>query len=542
MRESHYLTQGSDAWKAFREKHFGASEASAMLGMSPYKTRDQLLHEKATGLTKEVDPGTQKVFDRGHEVEKLARPIVEKMIGVELSPVVMSLGKLSASTDGLDFEGVIAWENKQFNQAHYEQVKNGELPEIHWPQCQQVLHVTGAEKLFFTISDGTEENTAGVWVYVDESKVALLHAGWNQFSDDLESYSPPVKIEKVEASQVKVLPTPSVVVKGEVHVSNLNEITPKFDEYLSSINTNLVSDSDFADAEANAKNCREMGKRIEALQDNIIAQMVSVNEVNGILENYKKAFNQVGLRLEKAVKEQKESLKTQAIMQAKQAYNDHLNELQKNCVVMLNLVVPQPDFAGAIKGVKTIVSMHSRINDALAAGKSALSVEYQNIALKSEYIKSNIEGYAHLINIADLATKDMDYIKLHIQSVKDAEDKRKAEHEAAIKAKAEAEARAKVEAEQRAKAESELKVAYQRAGQPINEVKPVEAKAETLPAQAEAVSLAQHQSTIFSDLTSVQPMSRPSRDEIVSLVADHYGVTHHQAHGWLNDLFYAMAA
>lgn len=432
--QSHNLVQGSNEWRSFRAKHFGASEASAMLGLSPYKTRTQLLHEKKTGLTQEVNPATQKVFDNGHRVEALARPIAEKIIGEELSPKTFSNGRLSASCDGITFMDDIAWENKQFNAAHYEQVINGELPEIHWPQCQQVMYCSGAEKLFFTVSDGTEERTAGVWVFADAELQNQIIAGWAQFEADLATHVPPVHIEKVEAETIQALPVPSVIVRGEITASNISEITPKFDAYLGNIKTELSTDQDFADAEANAKNCRETAKRIEALQENIIAQMVSVNELNSTLENYKAAFNKVGLRLEKAVKEQKETLKTQAIMKAKIAYSDFVTELNKDIPVMLSMKLVCPDFAGAIKGVKTIGSMQSRINDALAQGKVEAAVLANDVKNKLAYINEAIKGYEHLFAVQSMCFADIDYIKMLIQSTKDAEDKRKAEHEALIKA------------------------------------------------------------------------------------------------------------
>lgn len=69
MSKTHNLVQGSEEWHAFRSTRFGASEASAMLGISPYKTRTDLLKEKATGVTPEVTAMTQVIFDRGHAVE-----------------------------------------------------------------------------------------------------------------------------------------------------------------------------------------------------------------------------------------------------------------------------------------------------------------------------------------------------------------------------------------------------------------------------------------------------------------------------------------
>ena len=38
--QTHNLKQGENDWHEFRAKHFGASEAAAMLGISPYLTRN----------------------------------------------------------------------------------------------------------------------------------------------------------------------------------------------------------------------------------------------------------------------------------------------------------------------------------------------------------------------------------------------------------------------------------------------------------------------------------------------------------------------
>lgn len=507
-RITHALVQGEPAWHAFRADHFGASEASAILGLSPYKTRDELLHEKATGLTKEVNAATQRIFDNGHEVEALALPIVEQTIGTELYPVTMSYGKLSASCDGLDYHKKIAWENKQFNKAHFEQVKNGELPEIHWPQCQQVLHVTGAEKLFFTISDGTPERTVGLWVYTDNNQLAKLLSGWEQFKQDLENYVPPVQVEKVVAETVKELPVPSVVVRGEITQSNIAEITPMFDAYLESINTQLKTDTDFANAEANAKNCRDTAKRIEALQDNIIAQMVSVNEVNCILGNYKDAFNKIGLSLEKAVKEQKETIKTNAILKAKSEYLEFIGNIK--CEISLNQYFVLPNFAEAIKGVKTIESMQSRINDALAQGKSLATSIAKDINTKLAYVNDAIKGYEHLFNVNDFIIRDIDYIKLHIASVKEQEDVRKKEAEERIKALIEAD-RLEKEALKISQAQYEAEL-----------VKP-------------EVVLQKHiNQTEFKEIFN---RTEPTRQDILSLVAGSYKTTPQQAELWLVNMF-----
>ena len=96
------LVQGTPEWMEFRLTHHGASEAAAMLGLSKKVKRSELMLAKHTGVAKEFSAWVQeKVLDHGHEVEALARPLVEKLIGEPLYPVTMSYGKLSASCDGL---------------------------------------------------------------------------------------------------------------------------------------------------------------------------------------------------------------------------------------------------------------------------------------------------------------------------------------------------------------------------------------------------------------------------------------------------------
>lgn len=88
--KTHQLTQGSPEWLAYRANHFNASDAPAMLGISQYESRTELLHRLATGIAPEVDAATQRRFDDGHRFEALARPIAESIIGEELYPVVGS--------------------------------------------------------------------------------------------------------------------------------------------------------------------------------------------------------------------------------------------------------------------------------------------------------------------------------------------------------------------------------------------------------------------------------------------------------------------
>ena len=56
---THNLVQGTPQWHAYRAAHDNASDAPAMMGVSSYKTRDQLIAERATGIVPEVDAATR---------------------------------------------------------------------------------------------------------------------------------------------------------------------------------------------------------------------------------------------------------------------------------------------------------------------------------------------------------------------------------------------------------------------------------------------------------------------------------------------------
>src|SRR5450830_271314 len=134
-REIHNLLQGSDDWHAFRFDHRGASEAAAMLGLSKKATRTELVRMKATGLAKEFSDWVQEnILDHGHEVEAMARPLAERIIGEDLYPVTLSLGRASASCDGLNMAETIGWEHKQWNAELADAVAAGVLPDEHAPQ------------------------------------------------------------------------------------------------------------------------------------------------------------------------------------------------------------------------------------------------------------------------------------------------------------------------------------------------------------------------------------------------------------------------
>lgn len=391
------LKQGTAEWLAFRQNKFTASDAPAVMGFSKYKTRDQLIKEKATGLTEEVTPDQQARFDRGHEVEALARTILEEELGEELYPVTgyhETYLDIAASLDGMDMLGEFLFEHKLWNKnlvAFIEEHKD--LPESHWPQLEQQLYVSGANYCYFIVSDGTKFNRL---IHKYESKpqrIKALIAAWTQFAIDLKSYEVPVHIEKVEAKRIDALPVLSIEINGSVKSSNLATYKDTLLARIDLINTQPATDQEFADAEAMVKFCKKAEDELKQAEKLVLGQVVDINEAINTISELAGAMRDKRLKLNNSVKARKEELKLDMIQKADKALVDYTSKLNEELEgVYIPLI--RGDFAQAIKGKKNITSMQSAINDQLA--KSKISVNEMASVIRTNLKTFNELGRDHL--------------------------------------------------------------------------------------------------------------------------------------------------
>lgn len=445
-REIHNLLQGSDDWHAFRFDHHGASEAAAMLGLSKKVTRSELVRMKATGLAKEFSDWVQEnILDYGHEVEALARPFAERIIGDDLYPATLSLGRESASCDGLNMAETIGFEHKQWNAELAASVRAGVLPDEHQPQVQQQLMVTGAEKWLFMASDGTENNMVWMWVYPDAAWFERIVAGWEQFDVDVANYTQVDHAVKPEAAPAAALPALVVQTEGKVVSSNLMAYQKAAEKFLSTIKTDLQDDQDFADAEYNVKFCGEAEAKLEHAKAAALAQTSTIDEVMRTVDHIKAQFRSKRLELEKLVKTRKEQIKETILNDGRRAYADHVATLETE-IAPIRLQLVTPDFAGAMKAKRTLASLHDAVGTTLANAKIAANTQAADYRAKQAWCREHAATYGFLfMDMANIIGKPMEDFQLVITS-------RIADHKRAEEAKAEAE-RARIREEERAKAE-----------------------------------------------------------------------------------------
>lgn len=428
----HNLTQGTPEWDDFRLGHFGASEAAAMLGLSPKVKRDELLRMKATGLAKEFSEWVQvNVLDHGHEVEALARPLVEEIIGSDLYPVTCSDGRLSASCDGLTFDDTTAFEHKQLSQRLVELLQRGEMPEEHMPQCQQVLMVTGAEKLIFVVSDGTRENLHFLWVFPDPEWFRRLRAGWAQFAIDLANYvyTPPAAPAPVGRAP-EAVPALFVEVRGEVVASNLDEVKDLVLERIRSVNRDLKTDQDFADSAKARKWCEDIEERAAAAKQQALGQTATIDALFKALDEISTSAREVRLDLQKLEKARTEAINGELVAGAIAKFKAHVDGLNAN---MDQPYMPKiaTDFAGVLKGLRSVTSKENAVNTELARAKIAADEMAQRILFNLRILGARPDMdflFADKATIVLKPSEDLGVlVKLRISEHESAEAKRKDE-------------------------------------------------------------------------------------------------------------------
>jgi len=408
------VVQGSDEWLALRSNHPTASEASAMMGASKNVSRSELLRMKATGSEKEYSDWVLKnLFEKGHEIEAMARPFAEKIIGEDLYPAtaIDDEGYLLSSYDGLTMMESVCWECKSWNEQKAAAVRDGSIPDEDYWQVIQQLSV-GADKCLYMVTDGTEEKTVYVWKELTGDDYKSLMAGWAQFADDLANYTPVDVEPEVVGKTPETLPALHIELSGMVKASNLIEFKSTAMSVIDAVNTELQTDLDFATAEKAVKWCKDVETRLVAAKDHALGQTASIDELFRTLDEIKEEARTKRLELERLVKARKQSIRDEILMGAKQALSDHIATINAGLGGKIQMPVIQADFAGAMKGKKTVTSLHDAVDTELARVKIESNQLADKIRINLESLRADAVGYESLFADAQqLVTKDNDDLK-----------------------------------------------------------------------------------------------------------------------------------
>ena len=435
--QQHNLLQGSAEWHAFRRQHYTASDAPAMLGVSPYKTRAELLREKATGIAPEVTPAQQRVFEHGHALEAAARPVAEAIVGEELYPVVGSAGKLAASFDGLTMLGDTAFEHKTLNQSlryEWDEARGDHLPEHYRAQMEQQLMVSGAERVLFMASERAADGaliSKHCWYASDPAMRERITAGWAQFERDLQAWQPEAAPATVQATPTPSLPAVVVQVQGSLTVGgNLSAFGDALRAFIERIPAQPATDQEFADADAACKTLKKAEDALEQAESSALAQISDVEAMRRAVADLRSLARITRLATAQLVKAERAARKTARVMQAKQQFARRVQELQGQ-VQGIGLRVSEPDWAGVIKGLSSLASIDEKLTAALLAGQAEAEAAARRVAENLKQLDAVSEYALLFADRAELVHKDAETLALIIAQRIEAHRRQEAERQQA---------------------------------------------------------------------------------------------------------------
>ena len=181
------LIQGSDQWHLFRKGHIGASDASSVMGLNPFKSSLQLWEEKVFGWENEM---TDKMR-LGQEMEQEAREAYETMTGLKVFPIVLEHDFhdfISASMDGMNEDRSFAVEIKCGKGSHALASMN-RIPPYYMCQLQHQMFVSELNEIdYFSYS---KKDTFLINVKRDNEFIEKLIAKELSFWNNILQFIPP---------------------------------------------------------------------------------------------------------------------------------------------------------------------------------------------------------------------------------------------------------------------------------------------------------------------------------------------------------------
>jgi predicted phage-related endonuclease len=486
MMKIHYLKQGTPEWIEHRKNIFNASDAPAMMGHSKYKTRDQLLHEAATGEVKEVSDFVQnQVFGKiGHGSEALAWPLAEMRIGDDLSPVIGStedygLSKpLGASFDGLTMDYAVAFEHKAMNDVLRAVDDVFSLPLMYKIQMEQQLMVSGGSRVLFMATKWNGEElveSKEFWYEANLDLRNLIVFGWKQFEADLAAYKSgnyviEAEFKTVEAAPVHALPALFIKTEGKIAITNnLTKFGDAMKKYISELNQNPETDEDFANAKKSVSVLEQAESELKAAKQSALGQISSVDDVMRLADVLIEIAATNRIAQKKMVAEREKTIKQEKLQRAKGDLSDHCAKLEAELDGLRLPAIPA-DFVEAGKNKRNLASLQSALNDELARAKASANEVALLIRTNQAYFNEVAKGRLSLFpDLQAIIIKALDDFSNEVKARIARDDKENEERIERMRAeeRERAEANVRAEAEAKSKAEADAKLKAEREAEAI---------------------------------------------------------------------------
>lgn len=454
------LQPNTPEWLEARKNFDCSSDAAMVLGADENRMRSDGVRAFAIGDVKEFSEWEQKnLLDKGHEVEALARAIVEEEVGEMITPVVIcnDAGAKLASLDGatIMFDTVMEHKARKATLIAYI-LEHNDLPPHNWPQCEHILHASDDEikSIKFIVSDGTRENRT-ILEYVSHPKrrKALL-AAWVQFRVDVKEYQHVEIAPKAIGTALRPLPQLAVVVMGAVERSNFPEFKAGALAMIKAIPTELKTDQDFADASSAVKWLDAGEKQCEAVKQMVLAGASSINEVMMGLDEIRETMRQKRLPLNSLIETRKSAIRAEIAQEGRESLRKYMKTLDATVDGWMPEI--EESIGDRMSSKRTVATLRNAMETEVARVKALMTETAERIAASRTIIAAASE-HAFLFNDARQLCQDND-----TETVRVIVSARIIEHQRKEELRFEAE-RERIRLEEQAKAERESRERERRA-------------------------------------------------------------------------------
>jgi hypothetical protein len=288
------------------------------------------------------------------------------------------------------------------------------------------LLISAAEKCLFMASNGTKDDCIWDWYETTKERTDAIIVGWKQFQADLEIYELPESKPESVANAIEQLPALNIQIQGSVSKNNLVQYRESAMAYIEAINTDLQTDQDFSDAEANVKFCKNAEDELKRAKAAALSSTVDIDELMKAVDFLSDQLCQKRLTLEKLVKSEKESRKREFFVSAMDEFSQHCLALESELSdLTLPVTATKVDFYDPMKGKRTIESLRNAVNTRLAEAKieadRTAKAMRDNLAILNDLAG---DDYCHLFNDLEVVIhKEIDdfeaLVTLRVQQEKD---------------------------------------------------------------------------------------------------------------------------
>lgn len=181
---------------------------------------------------------------------------------------------------------------------------------------------------------------------------------------------------------------------GEVTDTNFDEWKNDLLGRLKKVNTELATDDDFANAEADVKAIKAGEKALKDAKASALEQASEIQKLFAAIDEVSAEAREARLALDRQIKKRKAEIKDEIIVSGVESIDDYLQEQSATLQSLKHPWADRSTFEEAIKGKRTAASMEKAVAKLLVQVKTEIADREEQINNNSKTLEQIDEEYS----------------------------------------------------------------------------------------------------------------------------------------------------